>query len=1052
MIAGLSDQQAARRWDREGGYAQVSCFFTRETTVDEFLIRNFEKQLEVALKEAAVTKEKEESRLYISAYSAEGTVTIFSEQASMEVNAVGIGGDFFLFHPLMLLEGSYFSGNNLMKDFVLLDEEAAWRLFGSNDVEGMSVMIDGVPHYIAGVYQREEGRLQEAAGLDEITVFVSYETLTAYGISNGINTYEVIAPNPVKNFVLHTTKEKFGLTEEEMTVVENSSRYSVEAIIPVILDFGIRSMQNAAIDYPYWENLARGYEDIRAVLLVMQTVFFIIPSIIILVFLLKKGRIGMRKAGQFLKKKISIYIIFLLAAVTLTGCGAVSQNQKAEAVKDYVYQVEELSIESEEYQSFSLLKGKDRLYAYSYNYGGGESTLPWIDFWSMNADGTVTAKNKLMMDENSNLNSLCPDGNGNVYAIKNIYATEPDEDGTYRDTYCLVKMTEQGEVLYDINLSDMPELSDFAEEYFYTNGLVAIEDGVYVNVVDKCVKFDADGNFVKLLEPAGDSNFESAMLYPLTNGKVAAITYEEDGVYASYVDLETGEFSQKAKLPGTSYEYSVYAGIGYDLYLVNSYGVFGYNVGEEEKTQLMNYIDSDLGVYSVFNVVPINETSFFATYDDMETYDMSVGKFTKVPPEEVKDKIELTLACAGMDWDVRNAVVAFNKSNETYRINVEDYSSLYGDENDYMAGINRLNTDIVAGRIPDILLINSSMPVDSYIAKGILEDIRPYIDADEELNINDYMPNIMEAYSVDGKMYRMVPYFMVHTLLAKTSDVGSEGGWSVREAKELLDSKPEGTELFTYTTRDQVLQNCLITDGQFIDWKTGQCHFDSESFVELLEFANTFPETIDDAVYTDDYWMNYESQWREGKVLCRQMTLSDFRNYNYTVKGTFGEPVTMIGYPAGEGEGTAIMASIQLAMSAKSDNKDGAYSFLRYFLTEEYQQKIEYGFPVRIEQLDAMAQEAMKVDTYTDENGQIVESPEMFYLNGMEIEIAPMTEEEAESLKADLYSIINVYTYDENLLRIIEEETAAFFSGQKKAEDVADIIQSRVQIYVNENR
>ena len=48
--------------------------------------------------------------------------------------------------------------------------------------------------------------------------------------------------------------------------------------------------------------------------------------------------------------------------------------------------------------------------------------------------------------------------------------------------------------------------------------------------------------------------------------------------------------------------------------------------------------------------------------------------------------------------------------------------------------------------------------------------------------------------------------------------------------------------------------------------------------------------------------------------------------------------------------------------------------------------------------------------------------------------------------------VLALYTYDENLMRIIEEESAAFFSGQKKAKEVADIIQSRVQIYVNETR
>ncbi len=279
MINALKDQQAAVRWDEKGQTAQVSSFFGKETAVDEMQIKNFEHEMETALKDAAVNGENNaNARLFVDAYSSMGKITIASEQGTIEANAVGIGGDFFLFHPLTLLEGSYFSGNDLMKDSVILDEDAAWQLFGSNQIAGKSVMIGNTPHYIVGVVKRENGRLQEAAGLDQTVVYVSHETLSAFGDSGGISTYELIAPNPVKGFVLHTVKEKFGLQETEMVVVENSARFSLEAILSVIMDFGIRSMQDTAVQFPYWENVARGYEDICAVLLIFQGFFICIPA------------------------------------------------------------------------------------------------------------------------------------------------------------------------------------------------------------------------------------------------------------------------------------------------------------------------------------------------------------------------------------------------------------------------------------------------------------------------------------------------------------------------------------------------------------------------------------------------------------------------------------------------------------------------------------------------------------------------------------------------------------------------------------------------------
>lgn len=289
-IAGLSHQQAAARWDKEGGAAQVSCFFVREVQVDDFQIKSFENQLETALSEAAVEADNENARLFVDAYSSQGRITVVSEQSSLEAKAVGIGGDFFLFHPLQLVSGGYFSGNDLMKDSIILDREAAWQLFGSDNIAGMSVTIGGIPHYVSGVVEREKGRLPENAGLDSTVVYVSHETLAAYGESEGISTYEVVAPNPVKHFVFNAVKEKFGIQESDMLVIENSSRYSLEAMIPVVLDFGVRSMQNSAIHFPYWENIARGYEDIRAVALLLQLILLLIPTVILLAFLIIKWK------------------------------------------------------------------------------------------------------------------------------------------------------------------------------------------------------------------------------------------------------------------------------------------------------------------------------------------------------------------------------------------------------------------------------------------------------------------------------------------------------------------------------------------------------------------------------------------------------------------------------------------------------------------------------------------------------------------------------------------------------------------------------------------
>lgn len=279
-------QTMAGRWSEKKDVAQVSCFFSVNAGITEDRIIEFEHSIDSALINASVVQESENpgARLWADAYSADGKITLSSDKSFLDADAIGIGGDFFLFHPLKLLSGSYFSGNDLMQDYCIIDQDAAWQLFGSNNVAGMTVNIGGVTHIVAGVVERPEGRLVEAAGLDSTLVYVSYQTLKELGRCNGINHYEIVMPDPVTGFAENLIREKLGTSEKETEVVENTSRYSFLSRLKLIPGFGTRSMNGKAIIYPYWENVARGYEDILAVITLFQMLFLLYAVVLALVF------------------------------------------------------------------------------------------------------------------------------------------------------------------------------------------------------------------------------------------------------------------------------------------------------------------------------------------------------------------------------------------------------------------------------------------------------------------------------------------------------------------------------------------------------------------------------------------------------------------------------------------------------------------------------------------------------------------------------------------------------------------------------------------------
>ena len=122
-------------------------------------------------------------------------------------------------------------------------------------------------------------------------------------------------------------------------------------------------------------------------------------------------------------------------------------------------------------------------------------------------------------------------------------------------------------------------------------------------------------------------------------------------------------------------------------------------------------------------------------------------------------------------------------------------------------------------------------------------------------------------------------------------------------------------------------------------------------------------------------------------------------------------------------------------------------------MKDEYQDNVESGFPVKLSSLDKKAEKERQPITWTDEEtGEVYEEDNTFWIGEQEIKLTPPTEEECQYV-IDFLKAIDYRQKDvADITAIIEEDSAAYFDGQKTAQQVADTIQSRVKIYVNERR
>ena len=143
----------------------------------------------------------------------------------------------------------------------------------------------------------------------------------------------------------------------------------------------------------------------------------------------------------------------------------------------------------------------------------------------------------------------------------------------------------------------------------------------------------------------------------------------------------------------------------------------------------------------------------------------------QVDPATLPQKQELTLACFGLNWNLRPMIVDFNRSQDEVRIVVKDYSEVMttggnmteaSSVDAYSSALQKLNTEILSGNVPD-LLDTSSLPTERYAAKGLLKDLWPMIDADTELGRDKLMAHLFDTMSIDGKLYQITYTFIIQT-------------------------------------------------------------------------------------------------------------------------------------------------------------------------------------------------------------------------------------------------------------------------------------------------
>ena len=501
----------------------------------------------------------------------------------------------------------------------------------------------------------------------------------------------------------------------------------------------------------------------------------------------------------------------------------------------------------------------------------------------------------------------------------------------------------------------------------------------------------------------------------------------------------------------------------YDLCYRSGSNFYGIKLETGETEKILNWLNCDInGDYMNGMTIDADGTiSGVLVSWRSDRRQTELVTLHRVPADTLPKKETLTMAVMFMPYDLSDTLIDFNRHSDTVRIEVRDYSE-YNTEEDYSAGLTKLTTEILSGKMPDILALDN-LPYSQLAAKGLLEDLYPYLDQDSELSRDDFFPTVLQAMETRGGLYRICPSFSVQSLIGAASVVGDKPGWNYEQFREALASMPEGcAPLDQYTTRDAVLNFLISLDmNDFVDWNTGMCSFDSQEFVDILQFANSFQADFD--------WDNYEwsseddrtTRIAQGRQMLMQAGVGSIDDVLYNDM-YFGGNATYIGWPTNNGIGNMLyFADGAFGMSSSCSNKEAAWEFLRTILSEDYQKGL-YTLPVMKKVFDAKLQEAMTPQYEKDENGNFkldengerIEIPRggVGFGDGSTYDIYALTQEQADKLIELIDTTTKVMDTNDAIFNIVQEQAAAYFAGQKSAEEVARLVQSKANIYVNEQR
>ncbi len=517
--------------------------------------------------------------------------------------------------------------------------------------------------------------------------------------------------------------------------------------------------------------------------------------------------------------------------------------------------------------------------------------------------------------------------------------------------------------------------------------------------------------------------------------------------------------------------YSIFPAEEEGIYLVCRNGVYRHVIGGTVMEQVINGGLSSLSNprKHVAKMIRTAEEGFMAAFSEG-----TLSSFAYDPNISTVPAQKLVAYSLTENDLLREAIIRYQGEHTDvyveYRVGMDEEGAATRED-----AVKKLNAEIMAGKGPDLLILDG-LPVNSYLEKGVLADLTPYLaELEKEETI---LPNIRESFLSDEKLC-MLPAAITLSLymtdrenMTDVSDLSSLADM----VEKLRDEHPGEGILETYS-KEMILNALMPVSAPLWRKETGELNTEElsdyleqtkriyEACMEGLpeEVLKTYLEREKNWIYSNDQVSAYNDlQGGALQILAgrEKVTLGELKNaYNYAFLQSVRKPDN--GENGVNCQVAPLLGSVKdgfkpmtlMGINAVSDKGEMAGELMRKMLTKDVQSLIyPSGFPVNEAGLQAYLE---TIGGYTNGRAKPGEPYGGYGFNDdsgtlISMTLFAPTEEETKELYDLLSSVHTPYLADAVVEDVVRENGKWYLEGRYSLEEAVEGIQEELAIYLAE--